>query len=425
MNRLIVIVLSLGIFQVANADDFSINFEGDCNAFRQGGNFQLDCEGDIPATETTIEWAYCANRYGSGDPKDCNFSGLRQVRYGNGEQWVYRDVFNGMAAYQCNASNWPEADFEWSGGPYRCEIASEVKTALVKPSRTCLEQHDCAGFDMNMPAGFEGYDHPRIKSGGNKNTEADIGSFRVTCDFSHFAYDDPLIAPGDEGGSHLHAYMGNTAVNAFSDVTNFSQAGNSTCNGGTLNRSAYWVPALLDMKNKVPLVPSAPMIYYKEGYNGLSGTGFDSLPEGLGMVGRKHSWSCLTISGKTFSSIPECGVNGRLMMAVVFPQCWDGENLWLSDESHTTYAVNRGCPDSHPYAIPEITMKVHYIMAYEDQYKNVMLSSDMGGVAPGSTAHADWVNGWDKDTSDTFINNCLNTQDDCHANLLGDGTMLY
>lgn len=387
------------------------------------------CEGSLESentpSEPVVSWTHCANEHGLNQPKSCDFAGLREMRFGNGVQWVYKKAFNGMSAWQCKQGNWPKADFEWAGGPYRCEFSSKVETEFVNEPANCSGRHDCAGFDLNMPAGHQGFDGPRVKSGGEKNVNSDIGAFRTQCEFSHFAYDDPLVYPMGEGDSHLHVFMGNTSVNAFSDTTRLAEVGNSTCKGGTLNRSAYWAPALLDNNTKMPMIPKNSIFYYKEGYNGLSGVGFDNLPKGLGLIGRNYHWRCSERMSEKFDSIPACSKGEILTLAVHFPQCWDGVNLWLEGELHTADTENRTCPVSHPVPLPEITINLRYVVDYEGQSESLMLSSDMHGVAPGSTGHADWVNGWDSATSEAFINNCLNSQDDCHANILGNGKILY
>lgn len=124
-------------------------------------------------------------------------------------------------------------------------------------------------------------------------------------------------------------------------------------------------------------------------------------------------------------NIPSCENGERLDLAVDFPQCWDGVNKWLPDESHVAYPSNRKCPDSHPKVLPQITLNLRYRIVYEGQTNNLMLSSDMGGVAKGSTAHADWINGWSPEISEKWLVNCLESQGDCSANLLGEGEMLY
>jgi hypothetical protein len=74
---------------------------------------------------------------------------------------------------------------------------------------------------------------------------ANGGQFRIACDFSHVAFDDPIIWPGVTGRTHLHQFFGNDTTAANSDTALFSTVGKSTCNGGLLNRSAYWFPVLV------------------------------------------------------------------------------------------------------------------------------------------------------------------------------------
>src|SRR6478752_5197313 len=71
------------------------------------------------------------------------------------------------------------------------------------------------------------------------------GTFRIPCAYSHMAYDDPIVFAGSPGASHLHVFFGNTSVDANSTQQSLD-AGGSTCRGGTANRSAYWMPAMID-----------------------------------------------------------------------------------------------------------------------------------------------------------------------------------
>jgi hypothetical protein len=90
---------------------------------------------------------------------------------------------------------------------------------------------------------------------------ANDGQFRVVCTFSHAAYDDPIVWPGQAGRTHLHLFFGNDSTRSTSDLDNMHTSGKSTCNGGTRNRSGYWVPAL---------------IYHCETAADIAGTGFSS-----------------------------------------------------------------------------------------------------------------------------------------------------
>lgn len=91
--------------------------------------------------------------------------------------------------------------------------------------------------------------------------------FRTVCGTpSHFAYDDPLIFPGQPGASHLHQFFGNTLANAFSTYTKLRKSGRSNCGGDIFNRTAYWTPALLDTTTGRQRIvrPDNFVVYYTE-----------------------------------------------------------------------------------------------------------------------------------------------------------------
>lgn len=56
---------------------------------------------------------------------------------------------------------------------------------------------------------YSDHDYARGASKGD-------GNFRVSCQWSHFAQDDPIVAYNNFGGSHLHMYFGNTMADASS-----------------------------------------------------------------------------------------------------------------------------------------------------------------------------------------------------------------
>ncbi len=78
-------------------------------------------------------------------------------------------------------------------------------------------------------------------------------------------FDDPIVYPGQPGRSHLHTFFGNTGTNANSTASSIANTGNSTCRGGTLNRSSYWVPAMIDTRTGTPVKPTTSNFYYKTG----------------------------------------------------------------------------------------------------------------------------------------------------------------
>lgn len=45
-----------------------------------------------------------------------------------------------------------------------------------------------------------------------------IGQFRFQAAPSHYLKDDPILFPGQPGGSHLHMFFGNTRADAYGEV---------------------------------------------------------------------------------------------------------------------------------------------------------------------------------------------------------------
>lgn len=269
------------------------------------------------------------------------------------------------------------------------------------------------------------------------------GDFRTVCNGSHFAFDDPIVFPGQPGKSHMHLFFGNTGANANSTSTGLLSSGNSTCRGGIVNRTSYWVPALIDTTTNLPVVPDDSNFYYKSGYEGVRPDQIHPLPAGLRMIAGDsknaiddhnpytlylpYFWSCRNTANTASKSIPNCPVGDQLSMNVVFPQCWDGVNLDSPDhKSHMAYPVNHnGCPSTHPVALPEVSFIVLYPVVRDKQYAAHRLASDTYTGLAGYSAHADYFMGWRQDISDTWAKNCVVKGVDCHSHLLGDGRAMY
>ena len=291
--------------------------------------------------------------------------------------------------------------------------------------------------------GHEGVGEQLIAPAAYPTSDGDgSGSFRTNCFFSHMAYDDPIVHPGQPGASHLHVFAGNTDVNADSTSESIQNSGNSTCMGGTANRSAYWAPAMIDTNDGRPLHEGFPepghffQAYYKSGYQGILPHTIQNFPEGLKMISDSSFYSCGQ-GAPTFATISEvdCAPGQYLVMGIEFPQCWDGVNLDSPDHrSHMAFGLgwpDKGCPASHPVPLAQITQHYRYLVGPEG-ISSWRLASDMDGQPAGSSGHADWVNGWDFDVFQKIVDNCYTLSDwdngffstDCSMNLLGDGTML-
>ncbi len=265
------------------------------------------------------------------------------------------------------------------------------------------------------------------------------GAFRTVCEFSHMAFDDPIVYPGQPGRSHLHAFFGNTGTNANSTATSIAGTGNSTCRGGTINRTAYWAPAVIDTKDGTPVTPGSMISYYKTGYAGINPSSVQPMPAGLRMIagdstskapilGGLTSFTCMDniigTGGKTTNLPTTCPVGNTIWATVIFPQCWDGANLDSPDhKSHMAYPSDGSCPADHPVALPEVTLNVLYYVTDAAALARWRLASDSydATIPAGYSIHADWFNGWKPDIMSEFVRNCDQPAKDCHAHLLGNG----
>jgi hypothetical protein len=286
-------------------------------------------------------------------------------------------------------------------------------------------------------AGTTPSQHPIQRPSGDTT-----GNFRVVCSYSHMNYDDAIVYPGQPGAAHMHTYFGNLDANASSTGPSLLAKGNSTCDGGISNRSAYWVPSIIDGSGK-PLVPEYNMIYYKSGYQGLGPNDIVStLPLGLKMLAgdmkatapqaaewydRPNNWTCNVDGGAwNVPGIPSCPAGAELVATVQFPQCWDGKRLDSPDHrSHVAYGKwGIGCPAGYPVGLPSISYNVHYIVPAEGTSK-LRLSSDMYSGGPGGySMHADLITAWDPAIANQWLANCVRQDADCNVGQITDTTKL-
>ncbi len=294
-------------------------------------------------------------------------------------------------------------------------------------------------------------DYTSMPSGG--------GDFRIECKVSHMSNDDPIVYPNKKDPTHGHTFFGNTSLNYASDLKNLANVGNSTCRGGIVNRSAYWVPTMVDTATGEPLVPDGGLWYYKSGLIGYfdpTTAGVKMPPKGLRMIAGNSmaksadesnnvSFSCRAPDGKFVvpnqRTIPACPEGHTIHANVSFPQCWDGLNLdWLDHKSHMSYDYKYSfhtvdgklrkkyvCPESHPVPIAAIGLSVYYKVKTTDGTANWRLASDnyqKDGQNAGYSMHGDFVSGWNEEYAKKIEKNCLQQKVDCGSDKVGDGIRL-
>lgn len=253
----------------------------------------------------------------------------------------------------------------------------------------------------------EGKDHIGMPASQGVADELGHHGFRFGCVPSHFSYDDPVVYPGEEGRAHLHMFYGNTDVDYLSTSDSIINSGDSTCQGGIVNRSAYWVPTLFNENDEVVL-PDGIILYYKSWVTDRSQ--IQPIPAGLQILANDQ---ILNSSGLTVArpGHPEdaWGSNIRvddhdgLSINIIFPDCVavddNGDPILTSPggTSHVAYS-DGSCPASHPYNIPQLTQGMSWSdVPYESDW---YLASDPSPAEHGTTAHADYVAGWTEEAAE-------------------------
>lgn len=320
--------------------------------------------------------------------------------------------------------------------------------ALLRSATVRNTNHDQSPFRDMPSAELVMADHlgPRSEyldaPGGNGETAWPVpagGQFRVTCEFSHFSYDDPLVFPGQPGAAHLHMHFGNTDVNAFSTYDTLLNSGSSTCNGQELNRTGYWVPAMFDAAGNVR-VPDRITVYYKgegltrgkaelypPGAAMIASTDLNTVPASEGGVAPyKLTFQC-TGSFREMprtpaaNTIPVCDGNRFTRTAIEhnvrFPTCWNRQDPTNPANVRTPstgdwYGSN--CAAAGDAHLPNMEYIISYHVQPGETTAGWFLSSDIDAQtgtltgAAGSTSHGDWWGGWHRETNQQWLDNCTN-----------------
>ena len=320
-----------------------------------------------------------------------------------------------------------------------------------------------------IPSNFNTADYLSAGDPPASESSDSPGAFRFICSASHESYDDPIVYPGQPGASHLHEFFGNTLTNAYSTYDSLRASGEGSCNN-KLNRSGYWMPAMMNGKGKV-VRPDYVSIYYKrmpksdpkchpESYARAQGVCVD-LPRGLRYifgynmltgqdVDTFKKWFDCDGTGATaghyatiVEAAPNCPTGTHLGAIVVAPDCWDGANLDSADHrGHMAYAdYSNGlgflqCPAGYPFVIPQFQLGAWFLTdddldrsgSWDPTKLTWYLSSDaMPGMAmkvPGTTFHSDWFGAWDDGVKQTWHDNCIDRRLSCNSGNLGNGTIM-
>lgn len=129
-------------------------------------------------------------------------------------------------------------------------------------------------------------------------------------------------------------------------------------------------------------------------------------------VSDRVSWKCIDYAmdhPETTGFPANMTCPDGLRAQVQFQSCWDGVNLYKSDQSYVAYLsqIDNGvCPPTHPVLLPHLF--------YESYYSLDSVDTSDGGrflLATGDTTgfgyHGDFLNGWNMTTQAQAVANCL------------------
>lgn len=292
-----------------------------------------------------------------------------------------------------------------------------------------------------------------------------VGAFRFTCGPGHLAYDDPIVYFGQPGKSHLHQFYGNLTVDASSTYSSIRATGDSTCSptpGAPVNRSAYWMPAMLDGAGNV-VRPDNVLIYYKRlpksdpkctRSNPGSVGDCVGIPTGLKFVAGFNMLSMKAehptyfycngglnsdLKSNINDVISACpvGTGAKLTVNISTPDCWNGKDIDSADHrSHLAYGSyvwdsvvgtsTYRCDDAHPYVIPQLSFIAFYTIDANFAAGKWHPSSDemVPGVPAGTTWHIDYLEGWSPTIRSLWLTNCIDGHLSCVDGDLGNGTVI-
>jgi hypothetical protein len=302
-----------------------------------------------------------------------------------------------------------------------------------------------------------GFDTDRVKDTAEVAPLSETGSFRTVCTLAKVEESDPLVYPGMPGKSHSHTVVGNQGFDAFQNSDSLLAGGLTTCRGGTINRSIYWVPTMIDDRTNKPIFPKSFSVYYKVGinqpkdpanpgfgelvvqdlpfgYRGLSGD-----PGALVATSGKYRWNCRVGTTNNFvqyipDDVVKCPAGGTLGLEIFFGGCWDGVNVDSPDhKSHRASTIRvkvpgsnpavyvETCPTTHPVSVPGISFSIEYTIT---DIRNMRLVSDVDTTRQrGITAPGDFWAGHKAKYMKMWVAYCLRGseggQRDCHSHLIG------
>ncbi|KAL8926746.1 MAG: hypothetical protein Q9208_002820 [Pyrenodesmia sp. 3 TL-2023] len=258
--------------------------------------------------------------------------------------------------------------------------------------------------------------------------------WRLSCSTIQTSRIDPIINP-NALSPHAHIIAGAANINQASTYDSLIQSNCTSCEIQD-DKSAYWTPLLYyqhsngsfeevphggmtvyylgrgDDKNIQPFPPGFRMVSGK-----ASARSYDQntlIPGTKRPVADRVSFACLdySSSSKEQPGMVSTDCKNGLRAQVHFQSCWNGKDLYKTDNSHVEYMSlldNGVCPSTHPVALMHLFFEVLYSVndIKKDGGKFVFSHGDTTGFG----FHGDFLNGWKPDVLQSAIKECGFTND--------------
>lgn len=264
------------------------------------------------------------------------------------------------------------------------------------------------------------------------------GKTRLKFKVFKYSSEDPIVSPGVTA-AHLHMFFGNSCIDKFSTVANLLACDSSTMIGGPANKSAYWMPPIIDTRTGAVVQPYQILLYYTS--KSINALKVQPFPEGLKVLAGNPKATTLPKSGPyTFYcsstdrarkgnyrldangllsttvsqyQIPNCfgGKTENVNLNFIYPNCWNGVQLDSADhKSHMSYPLKNGtCPRTHPVVLPIAGASFDWHIPKDFDSKYWRLSSDMydNSLPGGYTMHMDLFSAWQPLFINMIVDNVL------------------
>ncbi|MFJ5528615.1 DUF1996 domain-containing protein [Streptomyces sp. NPDC093261] len=232
---------------------------------------------------------------------------------------------------------------------------------------------------------------PNVQGRPRQLANASTGTFITRCGVNankNHNTDNVIVAPGVANGAHhLHDYVGNQKVNAFSSNQTFLQGGTSCQNRNDL--SAYYWPVvrvqdgtqdfdqnadgggkegnvgriLTPVQAQIKYVgsPASKVVAMPQFLRIITG---DAKTTTNGLANANAHWSCTGFENKVqlTTQYPICPQGSNVVRTFAFQSCWDGQNIDSANHrTHVAFAdpASGVCGNGFK-AIPQLTMRLVY-----------------------------------------------------------------